>query len=274
MDFKLKLKNPLSFFDLETTGTNIIHDRIVELSVIKLMPSGETITKTVKINPTIPIPLETSLIHGIYDEDVKDAPTFKQISKNLAKFLEGTDLAGFNILKFDVPVLVEEFLRCDIEFDTDNRKLVDAQKIFHMMEKRNLASAYQFYCKRHLEGAHSAEADTKATLEVLHAQVERYLGQKVLDNLGKEVGTIDNDMDMLHALTASNQVDHAGRIIKNSEGVEVFNFGKHRNKPVEEVFKKEPSYYDWMMKGDFPLDTKRKLTRIRLRLFAGNLKVK
>jgi DNA polymerase-3 subunit epsilon len=273
MNFKLKLKNPLSFFDLETTGTNIIHDRIVELSVVKLMPSGETTTKTIKINPTIPIPLETSLIHGIYDEDVKDAPTFKQISKSLIKFLEGSDLAGFNILRFDVPVLVEEFLRCDIEFDTDNRRLVDAQKIFHMMEKRNLASAYEFYCKKCLEGAHSAEADTKATLEVLHAQVERYLGQRVMDNLGKEVGKIDNDMDILHALTASNHIDHAGRIIKNKDGVEVFNFGKHRNKPVEEVFKQEPSYYDWMMKGDFPLDTKRKLTRIRLRLFA-NVKVR
>ena len=274
MNFKLNLKNPLAFFDLETTGTNIIHDRIVELSFVKLMPSGETITKTMKINPTIPIPVESSLIHGIYDEDVKEAPTFRQISKGLMKFLEGSDLAGFNILRFDIPVLVEEFLRCDLEFDTDNRRLVDAQKIFHMMEKRNLSSAYEFYCQKCLDDAHSAEADTKATLEVLHAQVERYMGQKVMDNLGKEVGTIDNNMDILHSLTASNNVDHAGRVIKNSQGVEVFNFGKHRNKPVEEVFKQEPSYYEWIMNGDFPLDTKRKLTRIRLRLFSGNMKIK
>ena len=274
MDFKLKLRNPLAFFDLETTGTNIIHDRIVELSVVKLMPSGESITKTLKINPTIPIPLESSLIHGIYDDDIKDAPTFKQISKSLAKFLEGADLAGFNVLKFDIPVLVEEFLRCDIEFDTDNRKVVDAQKIFHMMEKRTLAAAYQFYCNKCLDGAHSAEVDTKATLEVLLAQVERYLGQKVHDNLGKEIGVIDNDMSILHALTASNQVDHAGRMVLNSEGVEVFNFGKHRNRPVEQVLTEEPSYYEWIMNGDFPMDTKRKLTKIKLRLFSNNIKVR
>lgn len=274
MNFKLNLKNPLAFFDLETTGTNIIHDRIVEISVVKLLPSGEKITKTMKLNPTVPIPLETSLIHGIYDDDVKDAPTFKQISKSLAKFLEGCDLSGFNILKFDVPVLVEEFLRCDIEFDTDNRKIVDAQKIFHMMEKRNLASAYKFYCDKMLEGAHSAEVDTLATLEVLHAQVERYLGQEVTDGLGKAIGVIENDMEKLHSLTASKQVDHAGRIVLNDDGVEVFNFGKHRKKPVEEVLKKEPSYYEWMMNGDFPLDTKRKLTKIKLRLFANNLKIK
>lgn len=268
MTFKLNLKNPLAFFDLETTGTNTVHDRIVELSVIKMLPSGEKVTKTTRINPTIPIPLESSLIHGIYDDDVKDAPTFKQISKSLAKFLEGADLCGFNLLKFDVPVLVEEFLRCDIEFDTSNRKIVDAQKIFHLMEKRNLSSAYQFYCNKFLDGAHSAEADTLATMEVLHAQVEKYLGQKVMDNLGKEIGMIDNDIAILHALTSSNLVDLAGRMVYNNDGIEVFNFGKHRNKSVEEVLKNEPSYYEWMMNGDFPLDTKKKLTRIKLRLFS------
>lgn len=268
MAFKLKLKNPLAFFDLETTGTNIVEDRIVEISVIKLMPSGESQTKTTRINPTIPIPLETSLIHGIYDEDIKDAPTFKQISKSLAKFLEGADLSGFNLLKFDVPVLVEEFLRADVEFDTEQRKIVDAQKIFHLMEKRNLSSAYKFYCNKFLEGAHGAEADTVATMEVLHAQVEKYLGQKVLDNLGKELGVIDNDVSILHALTSSNMVDLAGRMMFNNDGVEVFNFGKHRNRPVEDVLRKEPSYYDWMMNGNFPMDTKRKLTKIKLRLFS------
>jgi DNA polymerase-3 subunit epsilon len=261
----LNLRNPLTFFDLETTGTNIVTDRIVEISVVKVVPGGETTTKTMKLNPTVPIPLETSLIHGIYDEDVKDAPTFKNIAKSLAKFLEGSDLAGFNILKFDVPVLVEEFLRAEVDFDVSKRKLIDAQRIFHMMEKRTLSAAYKFYCNKDLTDAHSAEADTLATLAVLEAQILKYDGQTVTDNLGKEMGKIANDMEILHKLTSSNMVDLAGRIVRNNEGIEVFNFGKHRNRSVEEVFSKEPSYYDWMMKGDFPQDTKNRLTEIRLR---------
>lgn len=264
---QLKLRNPLVFFDLETTGINTAKDRIVELSFVKVLLNGETTIKTLKINPTVPIPLETSLIHGIYDKDVENEPTFKSIAKNLAAFLEGCDLAGFNILKFDIPVLAEEFLRAEVDFDMSNRKLIDAQKIFHMMEKRTLTAAYKFYCGKELEGAHGAEADTLATFEVLKAQVEKYDGQDVVDNLGKKLGTISNDMASLHNITSSNMVDLAGRIIKNSEGVEVFNFGKHRLKPVEEIFAKEPGYYDWMMKGDFPLDTKKKLTAIKLRGF-------
>ncbi|MDN5200012.1 exonuclease domain-containing protein [Fulvivirgaceae bacterium BMA10] len=263
----LNLKNPLSFFDLETTGTNITNDRIVEFSIIKMMVNGETITKTRKINPTIPIPLETSLIHGIYDEDVKDAPTFKSIAKELAKFLEGSDLAGFNILRFDVPILVEEFLRAGVDFEVTNRKLIDAQKIFHLMEKRNLSAAYKFYCNKELKDAHSAEADTKATLEVLESQVKKYEGQTVSDMRGNEIGVIKNDMAILHELTSSKMVDLAGRLILNDQGEEVFNFGKHKNRKISEVFKKEPSYYEWMMNGDFPLDTKRKLTEIKLRGF-------
>lgn len=265
---KLHLKNPLTFFDLETTGTNIVKDRIVEISVVKLMPNGESITKTNKVNPTVPIPHETSLIHGIYDDDVKDCPTFKNIAKSFAQFLEGSDLAGFNILKFDVPMLVEEFLRADVEFDVSKRKLVDAQKIFHMMEKRTLSAAYKFYCGKNLDNAHSAEADTKATLEVLEAQVERYAGQEVVDNLGKKVGVVENDVDSLHNLTKSNLADLAGRIVFNNDGVEVFNFGKHRNKPVANVLKQDPSYYDWMMKGEFPQNTKQVLTAIKLRNFS------
>ncbi len=261
----LHLKNPLVFFDLETTGTNITRDRIVELSFVKSMPNGETITKTKKINPTIPIPAETSAIHGIFDEDIKDAPTFKSIAKSLAKFLEGSDLAGFNILKFDVPVLVEEFLRADIDFDVSKRKLIDAQKIFHMMEKRTLTAAYKFYCDKELEGAHGAEADTLATLEVLKAQVERYEGMTMMDNLGKKIGVIENDMEKLHQLTSSNMVDLAGRLVYNNQGVEVFNFGKHKGKSVTEVLSKDKGYYDWMMKGEFPMDTKRRLTEIKLR---------
>ena len=263
----LKLKNPLAVFDLETTGTSITQDRIVEISIVKIMPDNEQIIKTKKINPTIPIPLESSLIHGIYDKDVKDAPTFKSIAKSLDEFLRGCDLGGFNCLKFDIPLIVEEFLRADIEFDISHRKFVDAQKIFHMMEKRTLSAAYQFYCDKTLEGAHSAEADTLATAEVIKAQVTRYNGQEVTDNLGAIIGKVDNTVDSLHKLSTSNLVDLAGRFVLNQDGQEVFNFGKHKGKPVEEILKIETGYYDWMMKGDFPLDTKRALTRIKLRGF-------
>ncbi|MCG8387943.1 MAG: 3'-5' exonuclease [Cytophagales bacterium] len=266
---QLNLKNPLTVFDLETTGTNIVNDRIVEISVVKLMPNGEEIVKTHKINPTIPIPVESSLIHGIYDEDVKDAPTFKNIAKSLAKFLEGSDLAGFNVLKFDIPVLVEEFLRASVDFDVSKRKVVDAQKIFHMMEKRTLSAAYKFYCGKPLEDAHSAQADTLATAEVLKAQVHKYDGQDVLDNLGKKIGVITNDVESLHNLTASNLVDLAGRMVLNHSGEAVFNFGKHRQKKVVDVLRKEPSYYDWMMNGDFPQDTKRRLTEIKLKALSN-----
>lgn len=262
---KLHLKNPLVVFDLETTGTNISQDRIVEMALIKVMPDGTIDEKARRINPTIPIPLETSLIHGIYDEDVKDEPTFKQVGKSLATWLEGCDLAGFNILKFDVPMLVEEFLRANVDFDVEHRKLVDAQKIFHLMEKRNLSAAYKFYCGKTLENAHSALADTQATFEVLVSQIEKYEGETVQNLLGKDIGVIENDMGKLHELTNQKMVDLAGRIVYNADDVEVFNFGKHRGKPVNEVLQKEPSFYDWMMKGDFPLDTKRKLTQIRLR---------
>lgn len=264
---KLKLKNPLVVFDLETTGTNISQDRIVELAMIKVFPDGTVEEKCRKVNPTIPIPAETSMIHGIYDEDVKDEATFKQIARSLATWLSGCDLAGFNILKFDVPMLVEEFLRSNVDFEIDNRKLVDAQKIFHMMEKRNLASAYTFYCGKVLENAHSAAADTLATYEVLLSQIEKYEGETVTDLLGKPLGKIENNVDLLHELTNKKMVDLAGRIVYNDKGEETFNFGKHRGKQVSEVLKKEPSFYDWMMKGDFPLDTKRKLTQIRLRNF-------
>lgn len=266
----LHLRKPLAFFDLETTGTNISTDRIIEISVVKAMPNGETITKTNKVNPQMPIPLETSHIHGIYDEDVASAPPFKNIAKEYAKFLEGCDLAGFNIIRFDVPVLVEEFLRVDFNFDISTRRLVDAQKIFHLMEKRSLSAAYKFYCGKDLTNAHSAEADTLATFEVLKAQVEKYDGQEVTDNLGNKLGVISNDMQVLHDLTSTNMVDLAGRIVFNTENIECFNFGKHKGKAVTVIFEKEPSYYDWMMKGDFPLDTKKKLTEIKLRAF--NLK--
>ena len=263
---KLNLKNPLVIFDLETTGTTISQDRIVEIAMVKAMPDGTVEEKCRKINPTIPIPYETSLIHGIYDDDVKEEPTFKQMAKSLAQFLEGCDLAGFNVLGFDIPMLVEEFLRVNVDFEVENRKIIDAQKIFHLMEKRNLTAAYKFYCDKDLENAHSALADTKATYEVLVAQVEKYEGEEAVDNLGKKVAIFENDMSMLHDLIISNRIDFAGRMILK-DGVETFNFGKHRGKPVAEVLNKEPSYYDWIMRGDFPLDTKRKLTQIKIKHF-------
>lgn len=263
----LKLKNPLAFFDLETTGINITHDRIVEISILKISPNGEEESLTQLINPGFPIPLESSLIHGIYDDNVKEAPQFKDVAKSLVKFLEGCDLGGFNILKFDIPVLVEEFLRTGINFDISKRKLIDAQKIFHLMEKRNLSAAYQFYCGQTLENAHSAEADTKATYEIFKKQIERYDGQEVEDMKGAKLGVICNDMEAVHQITLQKMVDLAGRIVFDDEGNEVFNFGKHKGRKIVDILEKEPMYYDWIQKNDFTLDTKRKLTEIKLRQF-------
>lgn len=268
--FKLNLKKPLAFFDLETTGINITSDRIVEISIVKLTPEGEKIIKTHKVNPTIPIPIESSLIHGIYDEDVKDMPTFAQLANGLNQFLTGCDLGGFNIIRFDVPVLVEEFLRVNLDFDISNRKLIDAQRIYHLMEPRNLTAAYKFYCDKDLQGAHSAEADTLATTDVFIAQIQRYDGQVIKDIHGKESVPILNDMAAIHELTSLQFADLAGRLAFNDKGEEVFNFGKYKNMTVSAIFQKDPSYYDWMMKGDFALNTKKKITEIKLRKF--NLK--
>ncbi|MFY7826473.1 MAG: exonuclease domain-containing protein [Flectobacillus sp.] len=264
---QLNLRKPLAFFDLETTGVNVIKDRIVEISIAKANIDGTVTVKTRRVNPGMPIPVESSMVHGIYDEDVANEPSFKQIAKSMAQFLEGCDLAGFNSNRFDVPMLVEEFLRNDVEFDVKNRRLIDAQRIFHMMEPRNLSAAYKFYCNKELIDAHSAEADTIATLEILNAQVKRYEGIVIKNEKGEDFVPIKNDMDALHELTSAKLVDFAQRIVFNREGVEVINFGKHAGKPVVQVLKDEPSYYDWMMKGDFPLDTKRKLTEIKLRAF-------
>lgn len=261
---KLNLKIPLCFFDLETTGTNISQDRILEIAVLKLMPNGEVLEKYNLVNPTIPIPADSSAIHGIRDEDVKDKPTFKELAKEYARFMEGSDLGGFNILKFDVPLLVEEFLRADVEFDYSRKRIIDSQRIYHAMEKRNLAAAYKFYCQKEMTDAHSALADTQASMEVLLAQVQRYDNQPVTDSLGKQIGLVKNDMDELNRLTASSMVDLAGRMIRDAKGEAVFNFGKHKGKYVLAVLKDEPSYYDWIMNGDFSLDTKRKLTEIKL----------
>lgn len=262
---KLNLKRPMVFFDLETTGTDICNDRIVEISVLKIMPDGEEILKTRRVNPTIPIPLESSLIHKIYDEDVKDCPTFKQVAKNFDDFLKGCDLGGYNLLRFDIPLLAEEFLRCGIDFDIENRNVVDVCRVFHQMEQRTLSAAYKFYCDKSLENAHSAEADTIATYHILMAQLDRYQNTPIEIAEGVEEFPVKNDMEALHKFTTQKTADLSGRIVYNNAGQEVFNFGKYKNVPVEEVLQKEPSYYDWMMKGEFPLYTKKVLTRIRLR---------
>lgn len=264
---KLNLKNSIAFFDLEATGTNISTDRIVEISIVKLKIDGGQEIYTRRVNPGVPIPLEASLIHGLYDKDLKDEPSFKDIAKEVYQFIGHSDLSGFNVLKYDIPLLVEEFLRAGIEFELDKRNLLDAQKIFHMMEKRNLTAAYKFYCGKTLENAHSAEADTLATMDVFISQVERYIGEEAVDLQGNKLGVFENDMKKIHDLLNEKMVDLAGRFIFNSQGEEVFNFGKQKGKPIEQVLKEEPGYYDWMMRGDFPLDTKRKLTQVKLRGF-------
>jgi len=263
----LNLKNPLCVFDIETTGTSITKDRILEIAVIKLLPGGEVQRKANVLNPTISIPAESTRFHGLTDEDVKDKPFFKDVAKDYARFLEGADIAGFSVMKLDIPILVEEFLRCGIDFDYSRKKIVDAQKIFHLMEKRTLKAAYRFYLQKELEDSHSAEADAEATLAVLMSQVERYDGLDVTDTTDKKVGEIRNDIESLSKITTMDMVDLAGRMIRNEKGQEIFNFGKHKNKPVLQVFRDEPAYYEWMMNGDFPMDTKRKLTEIKLRGF-------
>ncbi len=263
----LKLKKPIAFIDLETTGINISKDRIVEISIAKANVDGSVELKTKRVNPTMAIPLESSLIHGIYDEDVKDEPSFKQLAKSLAQFLEGCDLAGFNSNRFDIPMLVEEFLRIDNDtFDVKNRKFVDAQRIFHLMEPRTLVAAYKYYCGKSLENAHSAEADTLATLAVVCAQVEKYEGVKMKNEKGEEYEPIRNDIEALHKLSSNNLVDFAQRMTLNGKGEIVFNFGKNAGKKVEDVLTREPQYYDWIINNDFPLDTKRKLTEIKLKM--------
>jgi DNA polymerase-3 subunit epsilon len=251
----LKLKRPIVFLDLETTGVNVGTDRIVEIALLKIHPDGEREEICMKINPTIPIPLESSLIHGIYDEDVKDADTFKSVSKAIQTFISNADLAGYNSNKFDIPLLIEEFFRADIELDVTGIKLIDVQNIFHKLEQRTLSAAYKFYCDKSLVNAHSAAADTIATFEVLEAQLEKY-------------DELENDVEFLSKFSTVNKnVDFAGRIVMNDKGEEVFNFGKHKGRPVRDVFKKEPSYYDWMMKGDFPTNTRNVITSIRSKDF-------
>jgi DNA polymerase-3 subunit epsilon len=248
----LQLTKPLAFIDIETTGTNLGTDRIVEIAVIKILPDGNRTVKRKFVNPEMPISQTSSEVHGITDEMVKDAPAFRQIARELKQFLDGCDLAGYNSNRFDIPLIMEEFLRADIEFDMKGRRLVDVQKIFHMMEQRTLGAAYKFYCNKNLDGAHSAEVDASATQEILEAQLKHY------PLLGNSVDSI------LKVIGEEPIVDFARRFTLE-KGVEVFNFGKHKGKAVSEVLKAEPQYYDWMMRGDFPQHTKQKLTEIYTR---------
>ena len=250
---KLNLKNPIVFFDLETTGLDIANDRIVEIAYIKVYPNGNEESFTYRINPGMPIPADATAVHGITDEDVKDCPTFKEMAKKIAADFKGADLAGYNSARFDLPMLAEEFLRADVDIDLSTRKMVDVQTIFHKKEQRTLSAAYKFYCKADLTDAHAAMADTQATYEILKAQLDVYPDLK-------------NDMAFLADYTCtSKNVDFAGRIVYNDKGVEVINFGKYKGQPVADVLQNDPGYYGWIMGADFPLTTKQAFTRLLLK---------
>jgi DNA polymerase III subunit epsilon len=245
----LQLTKPLAVIDLETTGINLSSDRIIEIAIVKILPDGKKISKRKLINPEMPIPPASSEIHGITNEMVKDAPVFRQVANELKQFIESCDLAGYNSNRFDIPMLAEEFLRIGMEFDCKGRKMIDVQKIFHLMEQRTLSAAYKFYCSKNLDGAHSAEVDATATWEVLEAQVQKY-------------GQLGNNVESILKFIGEDQVVDFARRFTFENGIEIFNFGKHKGRAVADVLKAEPQYYDWMMKGDFPMHTKQKLTEI------------
>lgn len=253
---RLQLKKPIVFLDVESTGLSVTQDRMVEISIIKVQPNGMEETKTWRMNPGIPIPANITQIIGIADKDVEDKPPFKQVAHEINNFIGSADIGGFNPFKLDIPLLMEELGRCGIDFDVSKRKIIDVQRIFHMMEQRNLAAAYQFYCGKNLDNHHSAEDDTRATYEVFQAQLEKY------SQLGTEVEQICS----VAGNPNGKSVDIAGRMVLNDKDEEVFNFGKYKGQRVTDVLKKDPAYYSWMMNGDFPTHTKKKLTEIRLRM--------
>ncbi|MBD0823841.1 3'-5' exonuclease [Aestuariibaculum marinum] len=256
---QLNLNKPICFFDLETTGVNITTDRIVEIAILKVHPNGKEESKRWLVNPTIPIPKEVTAIHGISDEDVADKPTFKEIAKEVYNLIKDSDLGGFNSNRFDIPLLAEEMLRAEVDFDMKNRLAVDVQTIFHKMEQRTLSAAYKFYCDKNLEDAHTAEADTLATYEVLKAQIAKY------DDL-------ENDTQFLAEFSSRKQfADFAGFIAYNKKGEECFSFGKHKGKLVTEILENEPGYFGWLLNADFPLYTKKVLTSIKLRSLNNKL---
>ncbi len=269
---KLHLTKPLVFLDFETTGTNVASDRIVEIALVKVMPDQSIVSKPDKgageprflVNPQMPIPPVTSAVHGIYDADVENAPTFTELAPKLFKFLHGCDLAGFNSNKFDLPLLAEEFLRAGIDFNLNDRNIIDVQVLFHLMEQRTLRAGYKFYTGKTLENAHEALADTLATYEVFVEQVRRYDGQEVHDLQGNHITTFANDMEVLHAISQRHRpADLMGRMVYNEQGEVVFNFGKYKGRSVADVLRNDPGYYGWMMQGDFPLYTKKVLREIK-----------
>jgi len=255
----LQLTRPIAFIDLETTGVNLSVDRIIEVAIIKILPDNTRQVKRKLLNPGMPIPPQSTEIHGITNEMVKDAPTFKQAGNELKQFIENCDMGGYNSNRFDIPMLMEEFLRAGMDVDLSSRRMVDVQHIFYTMEPRTLTAAYKFYCEKELVNAHSAESDVLATIDVLLSQIERY------PQLGTTVDTI------LGTIGEEKIVDYARRFLFNDKGVEVFNFGKHKGRPVIDILKAEPQYYDWMMRGDFPLHTKQKLTEILNRTLLKNI---
>lgn len=259
----LKIDRPISFFDIEATGLDIIYDRIVEIAIVKIFPDGRREKLHKKINPERKIPLDSSKIHGIYDKDVLGCPTFFEVSDEIFLFLEGTDFAGFNLLKFDIPILVESFLRIEVDINLEDRKIIDVQRIFHLMEKRNLSAAYKFYCNKNLENAHTAMADTEATIDVLEAQIALYENKEMISLQGKSLGNFTSDISSLASINTSGNVDFAGRISKDAYGDFIFNFGTHKGKKIKDVLCETPGYYDWMIKGNFALDTKHKLIKIK-----------
>jgi len=250
---ELQLKRPLCFFDIESTGVNVSRDRIVEICVLKVFPNGNRESRTWLVNPEMPIPPEVTAIHGISNEHVATEPTFREIGPQVAEIIRDADLAGYNSNKFDIPLLAEEFMRIDLDLDLSRKKSVDVQNIFHKKEQRTLSAAYQFYCGKDLKEAHTAEADTLATYEILKGQLARY-------------PDLENDVSFLAEYSNRfKAADFAGFIIYNDEGVECFSFGKYRNRPVEDVLEKDPGYYGWIQKSEFPLYTKKILTAIKLR---------
>ncbi|MFO8054568.1 MAG: 3'-5' exonuclease [Bacteroidales bacterium] len=264
----LNLTKPLVFFDLETTGTNIMKDRIVEISMLKIHTDGQKTNYTQRINPEIPVSKEAEKVHGLSNEMLKNEPTFEEVSSKIATFIGSSDLAGYNLMKFDIPILVEAFLRSGIEFTIKDRRIIDVQNIFHKMEQRTLKAAYKFYCGANLENAHSAEADTVATYEILRAMLDKYRDVEFEDKEGNISRPVINNMDALDSFSKYNRnADLMGQIIYNEKDQEVFNFGKYKGQIVEEVFQREPQYYDWMMKADFPNSTKKLITKIKLRGF-------
>lgn len=269
---KLNLKKPLAFFDLETTGVDVARDRIVEIAVVKVMPDGNVHTypaqlgkeNRILVNPQMPIPIESSMVHGIYDADIKDAPTFEEVAPKLFKFLMDCDLGGFNSNKFDIPLLAEEFLRVGIDFSLADRNLIDVQIIYHMMEPRTLKAAYKFYCDKSLDDAHEALPDAMATYEVFTAMLDKYQNTSITDKKGNEITPIVNDMEKIHEFTErKKKVDLAGQIVYNDAGEIVFNFGKYKGRQVKEIFEVDKGYYGWILSADFPLYTKKVLTDLK-----------